>query len=77
MIKVRRIGSGGTVLAINGELIQTVEATPDTVISLTTGDRYVVQESLDEVIALVIGYRGRVLATARNLAPAPHAGEEE
>jgi flagellar protein FlbD len=55
MIKVTRLNGSETV--INAELIESVEATPDTVISLTTGHRYVVHESVDEIIARVVAYR--------------------
>ncbi len=55
MIKVTRLN--GTETVINADLIESVEATPDTVISLTTGHRYVVHESVDEVVARVLAYR--------------------
>lgn len=61
MIRVTRLG-GAQPLAVNAELIETVEATPDTMLTLTTGHRLVVQESLDEVIRLVIEYRRAVQA---------------
>jgi flagellar protein FlbD len=48
-----------------------VEATPDTVISLTTGHRFVVSESVDEVVARVLAYR---LACRR--CPEPHDSDE-
>ncbi len=55
MIKVKRIN--GTPLVINAELIETVQATPDTTITLTTGRVLVVSDSVDTVIAGVIAYR--------------------
>ncbi len=55
MIKVTRLN--GTETVINADLIESVEGTPDTVISLTTGHKYVVQESVDEVVARVLAYR--------------------
>jgi flagellar protein FlbD len=55
MIKVTRLN--GTETVINADLIESVEATPDTVISLTTGHRFVVSESVDEVVARVLAYR--------------------
>ena len=42
---------------INPHLIESIEATPDTVISLTTGRRLVVKESVTEVVAKIIKYR--------------------
>jgi flagellar protein FlbD len=42
-------------------LIEHVETTPDTVISLTTGHKFVVLESADEVIRRVVGFRREIL----------------
>lgn len=57
MIKVTRLSGTAPELVINAELIETVEANPDTVITLTTGNRIIVQESVDEVIRRVVAYR--------------------
>ena len=59
MIAVTRLG--GAELVINADLIVTVEKTPDTVITLTTGDRIMVRESVDEVVARAAVFRHRVL----------------
>ncbi|MCS7235342.1 MAG: flagellar FlbD family protein [Armatimonadota bacterium] len=74
MIKVTRLN--GTETVINADLIESVEATPDTVISLTTGHKYVVHESVDEVVARVVAYR---LACRRcpEQAPEQAADQEE
>ena len=42
---------------INCDLIETVEAMPDTTISLTTGNKFVVREEVHEVIHKVIEFR--------------------
>lgn len=55
MIKVSRIN--GKEFVINSELIEFVESTPDTVISLTTGKKVVVQESVDDIINKVIEFK--------------------
>lgn len=55
MIKLSRLD--GRELVLNAELIETVEAVPDTVISLTTGRKLVVKEPVDEVVRLTIDYR--------------------
>lgn len=60
MICVTRLN--GTPLMVNAELIETVEKTPDTVVSLATGNRYVVRETVEEVVAKVVEYRRRVNA---------------
>ena len=60
MIEVTKI-NGVTVL-INSDLIETVEETPDTVISLTTGRKFIVKESRQEIKNLVILYRKDIFA---------------
>lgn len=45
---------------VNAELIKTVEATPDTVITLTTDQKLIVKETVDEVIAKVVAYKRRI-----------------
>ena len=62
MIQLTRLN--GQPVVVNAELIETVEATPDTLLTLTTARRIVVQESVAEVIARVISYR-RSLCTGR------------
>ena len=55
MIEVTRLN--GTTVLINSVLIETVEETPDTVISLTTGKKFIVKESRQEVKNLVKSYK--------------------
>jgi len=58
MITVSRLN--GVELVVNAELIEFVEATPDTVITLTTGKKLVVRESVNEIIARVIAYKAEI-----------------
>ncbi len=58
MISVTRLH--GEPLVINAELIEFVEAAPDTIISLTTGRKILVRDRSDEVIDKVIAYRRRI-----------------
>jgi flagellar protein FlbD len=51
---------GGTVVAINPDLISWIDVTPDTTISILGGDKIIVRESLDEVIARIIEFRRKV-----------------
>ena len=44
-------------IVVNAELIKLVERSPDTVITLVTGDKLVVLESVEEVIQRVVHYR--------------------
>ena len=47
----------GTQFVLNGDLIETIEATPDTVIRLTNGHHFVVRESIDAIMRQVIEFR--------------------
>jgi len=55
MIKVTRIN--GTELIVNADMIEFVEATPDTLISLVSGRKILVREKVAEVVEKVVGYR--------------------
>lgn len=59
MIEVSRIN--GKKVIINSELIETVESTPDTVITLTNGKKMVVKDTTDEIIRKVIEYKQETL----------------
>ncbi|MCI2240604.1 flagellar FlbD family protein [Paenibacillus sp. TRM 82003] len=65
MILVTRLN--GSVFAVNPDLIQRVDATPDTVITLVDGAKFVVTEPLTEVVERVMAFRARVVATAHAL----------
>lgn len=58
MIKVSRLN--GKEFVVNAELIQYIEATPDTVITLVNHEKLVVKEPVDEVVRRVVEY-GRSL----------------
>jgi flagellar protein FlbD len=58
MITLHRLN--GKPFVLNAELIRTVEANPDTTITLINGDHMVVRESLQEVVDAAIDY-GRQL----------------
>ncbi len=55
MIKLTRLG--GEPFVLNAELICYVEARPDTYVTLTTGERMVVVESMDEVMRRAVTYQ--------------------
>jgi len=57
VIKLRRFRAKDGELVVNADLIETVEATPDTVVTLTTGHKLIVEESVDEVIRRVIEFK--------------------
>ena len=54
-------GLNGVTFAINSDLIEHVEATPDTVVTLTTGNKLVIREGLEELTAKVIAFRHAVV----------------
>ncbi|TCL66549.1 flagellar protein FlbD [Hydrogenispora ethanolica] len=55
MIKITRLN--GQEITVNPHLIETIEATPDTVIALTTGKKFVVTDSVAEITEKIIEYR--------------------
>ena len=59
-------------LVLNADLIESIEVTPDTVISLTTGQKLVVLEPAEEVVRRVLDFRRAVYANL--LAGAPPVG---
>ncbi len=52
----------GSEVVVNAELIATVEKTPDTMLTLTTGHHLLVKDTVDDVVSRVIEYRRRILA---------------
>ena len=66
MIILTRLGNGMQI-AVNPDLIERAEHTPDTVITLVDGHKLVVQEPLDEVVALIRAWRASVAAEAIGL----------
>ena len=62
MITLTRLS--GTAFLLNADLIERVDSTPDTVISLVDGTKYVVSEPLSVVLEEVLDYRARIVARA-------------
>lgn len=58
MIEVTRLR--GAKIIINAELVECVEETPDTVITLTSGKKFVVSETAREIIGLVVDYKRKI-----------------
>jgi flagellar protein FlbD len=65
MIQLTRLNNKP--LAVNSDLIKFVEQSPDTLITLITGEKIVVRESTEEILARIVAFRRSVLA---GLAPA-------
>lgn len=59
MISVTRVNARvhPNPLVVNSDLIEHIEATPDTVISLTNGQKFVVAESPEEIVARIVSFR--------------------
>ena len=66
MISVTRLK--GQVVALNPDMIESVEENPDTTIRLTSGEKLLVRESLVQVVELVAEYR-RYLLSALSVQP--------
>ena len=64
MITLHRLGHKLEIFRLNPDLIVTVEATPDTVITLHNGQKIVVAEPPERVAAEIQRYRATVLAQA-------------
>ncbi len=63
MLQLTRLN--GPAFALNPDLIERAEATPDTVVTLVNGSKYVIRETLDELIELVHDYRVGLVAAAQ------------
>jgi flagellar protein FlbD len=62
MIKLTRLNH--VPLIVNADLIEHVEVTADTVVALTTGQKFMVLESAEEVVDKVIQYRKAILSAS-------------
>jgi flagellar protein FlbD len=69
VIQVTRFN--GTKYYLNAELIQTIETTPDTVITLTDGVKVVVHETAEQLVKEIIEYRRKIFIDL----PAQHQPE--
>jgi flagellar protein FlbD len=66
MITLTRLS--GSVFVLNSDLIERIDQTPDSVVTLIDGKKYVVSESLEDIIDRVRAYRGEVVAFGSQLA---------
>ena len=69
MIVVTRLN--GPQVALNCDLIERVEATPDTVLTLVDGTKYIVLDSVEEIVKKVREFRASVVALSQALDMAP------
>jgi flagellar protein FlbD len=68
MIMVTR--RNGTKFALNPDLLERAEATPDTVLTLTDGTKYIVEETVEELIDEIREFRASVVAAVDHLSEA-------
>lgn len=59
MIHVSRLDESD--LIVNSDMIEFVEATPDTIITLTDGKKIIVKESPEEIVDRIVAFRQRVM----------------
>lgn len=62
MIQLHRLGKAHEAFLVNPDLIQHIEAAPDTHVTLTNGTRYLVDETPQEVTAAIRAWRVRIHA---------------
>jgi flagellar protein FlbD len=60
MIKLTKIN--GKELYINSDLMEFLESTPDTIVTLTTGKKIYVKESPEEIVERIVDYKSRTFA---------------
>ncbi|MCU1374434.1 MAG: flagellar protein FlbD [Actinomycetia bacterium] len=65
MITLSRLN--GAAFAVNCDLIERIDASPDTVLTLVDGTRYIVAESLGEVIERVRTFRAEIVALSHGM----------
>jgi flagellar protein FlbD len=58
MISVSRLN--GSSFVLNCDIIETIEETPDTVISTTNGKKFVVKESIEQIVEKVLKYKNEI-----------------
>ena len=74
MIQVTRLSHAPMVL--NSDLIEHIDVTPDTVITLTTGQSLRVRETAEEVVKRIVEFRRRIFAAPKEAEAPPEAPGE-
>jgi flagellar protein FlbD len=60
MIALRRLNNQP--IMVNADLIETLESTPDTVVTLTSGNKLIVRDTMEEIQAKIIDYNRKIHA---------------
>jgi flagellar protein FlbD len=58
MIALRRLNNQS--IMVNPDLIETLEATPDTVVTLTNGNKLIVRDTMDEIRDKIVQFKRRI-----------------
>ena len=75
MIRLTRLS--GSPFVLNSDLIERIDTTPDTVITLADGTNYVAAESVDEIIAAVRMHRAQIIALSTTLSTQAYLSEPD
>ena len=67
MIKLTLLNDADVI--VNADLIECIERTPDTLVSLTTGKKVMVKESVEDVISKVVAFRRQIAKNNRTFGP--------
>jgi flagellar protein FlbD len=60
MIALRRLNNQP--IMVNADLIESLEATPDTVVTLTSGNKLIVRDTMEEIQAKIVDYNRKIHA---------------
>jgi len=67
MIKLQKLN--GADVVVNADLIESIEAAPDTVVNLATGNRFLVKNTVEEVVGLVVEYKRKIYSDKKVVNP--------
>jgi len=74
MIAVTRLD--GVSMLLNAEVVAWIEQTPDTMVGLLNGERFLVRESPDELVRRIVAFKRSVIAGPEVAAPRPATTED-
>jgi flagellar protein FlbD len=58
---IKLTGLNNRPIVLNAEQIEKLEAVPESLVTLVNGNKYIVTDSIDEIIEKVIEYKNRIL----------------
>lgn len=66
MVMIILTRCNGTTIMLNENFIEMAEETPDTVVTMQNGHRYIIQEKLEDIIAMAAAYRRQNVTDKEN-----------